>query len=254
MQHREVIELAQGARQLEIPLRGQELLHEAVGRHEEHGVAAVDERVADGAHRVALADARQAERQHIGRVVEEVAVGELVQSTHERRRQAALIERVERLARRQLRGPAQARDAALVSLLRFELQHLEQQRQRRLLLRFDEPRDQLARGRRERKPREQRRDLIADGAASWRRGSCRRSRAERIIDGEVRRRNVDHRHRQHGRRHLRLHRDVVEAADLIEHGREDLAPPRASPAVAASCRIRRYSTSARSPCVRTNAS
>ncbi len=62
-QHREVIELAQGARQLEIPLRRQELLHEAVGRHEEHGVAAVDERVADGAHRVALADARQAEGQ-----------------------------------------------------------------------------------------------------------------------------------------------------------------------------------------------
>ena len=79
MQHRELIELAQGARQLQLLLRGQELLHQAVGRHEEHGVAALDERVADGAHRVALADARQAEGQHVGRLVEEVALGELVE-------------------------------------------------------------------------------------------------------------------------------------------------------------------------------
>ena len=137
-----MIEFAQGAGQLEIPLRRQELLHEAVGRHEEHGVAAVDERVADGAHRVALADARQAEGQHIGRVVEEVAVGELVEATHQRRRQAPFIERRERFARRQLRGAAQARDAALVSLLGLELQDVQQQRERRLLLRFDEARDQ----------------------------------------------------------------------------------------------------------------
>ena len=103
-----MIEFAQGARQLEIALRRQELLHEAVGRHEEHGVAAVDERVADGAQRVALADARQPERQHIGGVVEEVAVGELVESTHQRRRQAPFIERGERFARRQLGRPTQA--------------------------------------------------------------------------------------------------------------------------------------------------
>ena len=102
-----LIELPQGPRQLEIPLRGQQLLHEAIGRHEEHGVAAIDERMADGAHRVALADARQPEGQHIGRVVQEVAVGELVQATHQRRWQASFIERVERFAGRQLRGAAQ---------------------------------------------------------------------------------------------------------------------------------------------------
>ena len=56
---------------------------------------------------------------HIGGVVEEVAVGELVEATHQRRRQASFIERGERFARRQLRGPAQPRDAALVSLLRL---------------------------------------------------------------------------------------------------------------------------------------
>ena len=148
-----MIEFPQGARQLEIPLRRQELLHEAIGRHEEHGVAAVDERVADGAQRVALADARQAERQHIGGVVEDVAVGELVESAHQRRRQASFIERRERFSRRQFRGATQPRDAALVSLVGFELQDIEQQRERRLLLRLDEPRDHLARGRRERKRR-----------------------------------------------------------------------------------------------------
>ena len=39
----------------------------------------VDERVADGAHRVTLADAGQPEGEHIGRVGEEVALRELVQ-------------------------------------------------------------------------------------------------------------------------------------------------------------------------------
>ena len=46
---------------------------------------------------------------------------------------------------------------------------------------------------------------------------------------------------------LRLNRDVVEAADLIEHRREDLSTTRFA-TVAARCKIRRYSTSARSPC------
>ena len=73
------------------------------------------------------------------------------------------IERRERFARRQLRRAPQARDAALVSLLRFELQDLQEQRQRRLLLRLDEARDQFARRGREEKAGEQARDLIADG-------------------------------------------------------------------------------------------
>ena len=90
---------------------------------------------------------------HIGGVVEEVAVGELVEATHQRRRQAPFIERGERFSRRQLGRPAQARDAALVPLLRFELQDVQQQRERRLLLRLDEARDHLARGRRERETR-----------------------------------------------------------------------------------------------------
>ncbi len=49
--------------------------------------------------------------------------------------------------------------------------------------------------------------------------------AERIIDGEVRCQNMDHWYRQHRRRDLRLHRDVVEAPDLIEQPREDRGHP-----------------------------
>ena len=65
----------------------------------------------------------------------------LVEATHQRRRQAAFIEGVERFARRQLGGAAQAGDAALVSLLGLELQDFQQQRQGRLLLRVDKSRD-----------------------------------------------------------------------------------------------------------------
>jgi hypothetical protein len=94
----------------------------------------------------------QAEGQHIGRLLEEVALGELVQPAHERRRASALRRACQTSCRAAASTRAAARDAALVSLLRFELQHLEQQRQRRLLLRLDEPRHQLARGGREREP------------------------------------------------------------------------------------------------------
>src|ERR1700720_4544204 len=46
----------------------------------------------------------------------------------------------------------------------LKLEDFQQQRERRLLLRLDEPRDHLARGCGERKPREEGCDLIADGA------------------------------------------------------------------------------------------
>ena len=98
-------------------------------------MAAVDERVADGADRMTLADAGQAEGQDIGGVVEEVAVGDLVETTDQRRRQAAFVERRERFPRRQFRGAPSPRDAALVPLLPFELEDLQQQRQGGLLLR-----------------------------------------------------------------------------------------------------------------------
>ena len=65
-------------------------------------MAAVDERMPDGTQRMALADAGQAKGEHVGRVGEEVALRELVELAHQRRRQAALIEGRKRLARRKL--------------------------------------------------------------------------------------------------------------------------------------------------------
>jgi hypothetical protein len=61
-----------------------------------------------------------------------------VESTYQRRRQASFIERGERFARRQLGCSTQPCDPALVSLLRFELQDLEEQGEGRLLLGLDE--------------------------------------------------------------------------------------------------------------------
>jgi hypothetical protein len=46
----------------------------------------------------------------------------------QRGRQPSFVECVERLARGQLGGAAQTTDAALVSLVRFELEHFEQER------------------------------------------------------------------------------------------------------------------------------
>jgi hypothetical protein len=85
-------------------------------------------------------------------------------STHQCRRQTPFVERVEGLSRRELRGPAQALDPALVSLLGLEFEDVEEKGQRRLLFRADESRDQFAGRRREGKARQQGRDLIANGA------------------------------------------------------------------------------------------
>jgi hypothetical protein len=60
--------------------RRQDLLHQAVRRHEEDGDAAVGERLADSADRMTLADAGQAEGQDMGGVVENVALGDLVEA------------------------------------------------------------------------------------------------------------------------------------------------------------------------------
>jgi hypothetical protein len=68
---------------------------------------------------------------------------------------------VERLAWRELRRAPQAREPSLQPLLRLEIQHLEEERQRGLLVGLDEPGDELAGGGGERELRQPRGDLIA---------------------------------------------------------------------------------------------
>src|SRR5690606_14779760 len=61
----EHVQAPEGAWQLEIALGGKQILHELVGRGEQHGVPGLDQGVSDGAGRVALADTGQTERTHI---------------------------------------------------------------------------------------------------------------------------------------------------------------------------------------------
>ena len=216
----EVIELPQGARQLEIALRGQQLLHEAVGRHEEHGVAALDEargrrRTSRGScrRRAGRTPARWSPRRG-SRPRRARAVGARAPAASAPSSSVSNVlpggsfdARRRRVMRRSRRSCASSS------------KHLEQQRQRRPAVRFDEPRDELARGGREREPREQRRDLIAHRVGLVGRGSCDRSGEERVVDAQVRARDV-HRRDRHRRR-----RDAALDGGIVEGRRADRARP-----------------------------
>ena len=107
--------LAEGAGQVEVTFRAEQFLDQGVGRGAQHAVAGLDQRVPDGAQRMALADARQAERQHVGRRLEERPDGQRLQLLHHRCRQPSGVERRERLAGRQTRGSSQPGNPPLAS-------------------------------------------------------------------------------------------------------------------------------------------
>jgi hypothetical protein len=128
-QHLELIELAERARQREIALGGEQLLHEAIGGREVDGMARLEEPVAERARGMRLPRPRQAEGEHVGAALEERAARELIELTLELRRQARGIESGRRLAGRELRGVAEPRDAALATILGLELEDLGQRRE-----------------------------------------------------------------------------------------------------------------------------
>ena len=66
----EVVQLAQLSGQVEVALGGEQVLHQAVGRREEDGVAGFHQAVARGAQRVGLAGAGEPEGQHVDAVVQ----------------------------------------------------------------------------------------------------------------------------------------------------------------------------------------
>ena len=83
----EAIELAQRLGELEVALRRHEILHDLVGRGEAHGVALLDQAVAQGAEGVGLPGARQTEGEHVDAALEEVhqlrdAIVQLLRSAH----------------------------------------------------------------------------------------------------------------------------------------------------------------------------
>ena len=108
-----------------------------------------------------LADAGQAERQHVGRRLEERPRGQCLQLLGDRRRQPASVERLERLARRQPRGTAQPGNPALASRFGFGFEHFQQHRQRGVMPGLRQPRHELLGRRRQAEPCQQRRHLRA---------------------------------------------------------------------------------------------
>ena len=156
----EVVELAQHPRQVEVSLRGQQVLDELVGRGEVHRVALLDQPVAECGHRVRLAGSRQPEREDVDRLVQEPTGRELVELLLELDRKAGLIQRVPRLARRELRGSPQAIDSPLPTVGGLELQHFEQRAERGFVIRGLEPRHHFRRHGRQAELRTQLGDLF----------------------------------------------------------------------------------------------
>ena len=75
----EVVQLAQLSGQVEVAFGGQQILHQAIGRREEDGVAGFHQPVSQGAERVGLAGAGQPEGQHVDAVFHETTLGQMVQ-------------------------------------------------------------------------------------------------------------------------------------------------------------------------------
>ena len=146
-------------RSIEVAFRAEQFLHQGVGWGAQHAVAGLDQRVPEGAQRVALADAGQAERQHIGRRLDKRPGGQRFELPDDRRRQPASVERLERLAGRQARGAAQPSDPALTACFGFE--HFQEHRQRLVVAGLRQPRHDLLGRRRQAEPCQQRRHLRA---------------------------------------------------------------------------------------------
>ena len=121
----EVVQLAQLSGQGEVPLGGQQILHQAVGRGEEDGVAGFHQAVAQGAERVGLAGAGEPESQHVDAVFHEAALGQLVDLLSQRQWHPVVIESFPGLARGELGCLTQPVDAPVAAILGFLLQHFE---------------------------------------------------------------------------------------------------------------------------------
>ena len=152
--------------QVEVAFRAEQFLHQGVGRGAQHAVAGLDQRVPDRAQRVALADARQAERQHVRRRLEERPGGQRLQLLRDRGGEPAGVERRERLARRQPRGATQPRDPALAARFGFRLEHLDQHRHRLGVARLRQPRHELLGRRRQPELRQQRQSPACSAPSS----------------------------------------------------------------------------------------
>ncbi len=155
------VEGAQRAGQREIAARGQQHLDELVRGREHHADAGVDERVAERAGDMALADAGLAEQQHVLRALDEAAARQLLGLEQDRPRDAVLVEGLEGLGRRQSRGPAQALDPTVPPRLCLGLEDLGEDQQALIAAGIEEPLGHLLRGARQLELDEQLGDAVA---------------------------------------------------------------------------------------------
>ena len=88
----EVVQPPQPARQVEVALGGQQILHQAVGWGEEDGAAGFHQAVAQGAERVGLAGAGKSEGQHVDAAIYEAALGQVIQLLSERQGHPVVLE------------------------------------------------------------------------------------------------------------------------------------------------------------------
>jgi len=117
------IEATKRPGQVEVTAGGQELLDELVGREEQDADTGGDERVAERACQVALADARPPEQQDVVGALDEVATGELAGLEEDLAGYAGDVEGVEGLRRREPGAAPQPVDAALTAGLGLDLEH-----------------------------------------------------------------------------------------------------------------------------------
>src|SRR5438105_346440 len=92
---------------------------------------------------MALSNPGPPERKNVNGARQELAAGELAHLLHQRSWKSALLERLERLARRQMRGAPEAIGSSLAAVVRLQLQDIQQQRQDRFLPCRQEARHEL---------------------------------------------------------------------------------------------------------------
>ena len=122
----EVVQLAQLPGQGEIAFGGEQVLHQTVGWGEEDGVSSFHQAMAQGAQGVGLAGAGQTEGQDVDPVFHEAALGQVVQLLPQGQRHPVVLEGLPGFAGRQPRFPTAPDDAALLPVLGFLIQHLEE--------------------------------------------------------------------------------------------------------------------------------
>ena len=114
------------SRQGQVPLGCQQILHQPVGRGEEHRPARLHQPVAQGAQGVCFPGAGKTEGQDVDAAVDEAAVGQFPQLLSERQRHPVVLEGFPGLARRQPGRGAQPADAPLPAVLGLLLQYFQE--------------------------------------------------------------------------------------------------------------------------------